>query len=106
MFLVDVSGSMQGFLEDSALDILKGALKQVKKTDNFNVVIFGTETRSLRGFCVKGSRPNKKKAIRLVRNAVVPEGTDFAVAMKRARSLMSNYSPCLYIIITDGELDI
>jgi Ca-activated chloride channel family protein len=103
MFLVDASYSMQGSLAYSAVDALKGALKQVKKTDNFNIVLFGTETRCLRGFCVKGSKSNKRNAIRFVRNAECPGGTDFASAMRHARGLMSNYNPCLYVIITDGN---
>lgn len=105
MFLVDVSGSMQGSLAYSAVDALKGALKRVKRADTFNIVIFGTETRYLDGISIKGSWINKRNAVKFVRNAEHLGGTDFNTAMRYARSLMGNYGPCLYVIITDGEFN-
>ncbi len=103
MFLVDVSESMVGCLDYSAIDILKGALKQVKKTDTFNIVMFGTQVGHVFSASRKGSRLNKKSAIEFVKNTNCFGGTDLRLAMKYARTLTFKYRPCLYIIITDGE---
>jgi uncharacterized protein with von Willebrand factor type A (vWA) domain len=106
MFLVDMSGSMQGPLAYSAVDALKGALKRVKRTDIFNIVTFGTAVSILYRFPVKGSRSSKKNAIKFVRNAKNLGGTDLKTAMGYARNLVIDYNPCLYVIITDGEFSI
>ncbi len=106
MFLVDVSESMVGCLDYSAADILKGALKQVKKTDTFNIVIFGTTIKNLYKVPAKGSRSNKRNAIKFVRKAKIFGGTDLVLAMKYARTLTFKYRPCLYVIISDGEFAI
>ncbi len=106
MFLVDVSYSMQGCLAYSAIDALKGALKQVKKTDTFNIVMFGTQIGHVFSASREGSRSNKRNAIEFVKNTEYFGGTDLKTAMKYARTLTVNYNPSLYVIISDGEFSI
>ena len=66
IFVVDVSGSMNGFPLNTAKKLLKNLIGNLKATDKFNVILFAGGSRLMASTSVPATSENIRKAIRLI----------------------------------------
>ncbi|MFT6121774.1 MAG: Ca-activated chloride channel family protein [Oleiphilaceae bacterium] len=105
VFVLDVSGSMQGeSIEQARASVLK-ALSQLKPEDRFNIVWFNTRAWKLYSSSQSASAENLNFARRKILNENANGGTDMRPALRMA--LRGEYDPELLrqvIFITDGAV--
>ncbi|NLL80318.1 MAG: VWA domain-containing protein [Clostridiales bacterium] len=105
IFVLDTSGSMSGYPLDTAKDLIRDLVSNLKETDRFNLVVFSDMSIRLSSNPLPATRDNIKRAIKLIDSQEGCGGTEFAPALKEAVSLprTENYSRSV-ITITDGYI--
>jgi Ca-activated chloride channel family protein len=105
IFVVDISGSMNGFPLNTAKKLLKNLIENLKESDKFNVVLFAGGSRVMSPASVSASGENINSAIRLINGQKGGGGTELSLALKKALSLPADetYSRTI-LIITDGYI--
>jgi len=105
IFVVDISGSMHGFPLNTAKELLKNLIENLKESDKFNVVLFAGGSRVMAPASVPASGENVQNAIRLIDGQKGGGGTELSLALKKALSLQADeaYSRTI-LIITDGYI--
>jgi len=106
IFIVDVSGSMNGFPLDISKELITNLLSNLNLKDRFNVVLFsGTSNILSDSSSLKANKENIQKAIELINKQQGGGGTELANALKKALALKENknYSRS-FVIITDGYI--
>ncbi|HEY6915384.1 MAG TPA: hypothetical protein VI413_11970, partial [Paludibacter sp.] len=76
IFIMDVSGSMQGFPISISKKLLRNLIVNLKPTDKFNVVLFAGYTGALGEESVDATPENVDRAIRLIDNEQGGGGTE------------------------------
>src|SRR4030095_10082174 len=87
IFVVDVSGSMEGFPLNTSKRLLKDLIGKLRPTDLFNVVLFAGDSTLLSPSSLNANGENIKKAIRLLENQRGSGGTELLPAIQQAMSL-------------------
>ena len=107
VFIVDVSGSMNGFPLEVSKSLLKNLVGNLRSTDKFNILLFAGSSRFFAEHSVNANETNVKKAIEFLDNQRGGGGTELLPALKRALALegTENYSRTL-IIATDGYVNV
>ncbi len=107
IFIVDVSGSMNGFPLDISKDLLRDLIGNLQKDDRFNVILFAAGSSVLSEVSVAATQTNINKAIRLIEKERGGGGTELLPALKRALALPGSieYSRTV-IIATDGYVSV
>ncbi|HEY3306481.1 MAG TPA: VIT and VWA domain-containing protein [Candidatus Binatia bacterium] len=103
IFVVDVSGSMNGFPLNTAKELVKDLIGNLRPTDKFNVILFSGGSRLMAPRSVSASDGNVRRAIQIIEEQRGGGGTELLAAVRRGFSLPRDeaYSRTL-IIITDG----
>jgi Ca-activated chloride channel family protein len=103
IFVVDVSGSMDGFPLNTAKRLLRDLIGQLRPTDKFNVVLFAGDSAALSEKSLPADPQNISKAIHLIEQQRGSGGTELLAAVKQAMSLPreSNISRSI-VLVTDG----
>src|SRR5215475_8051941 len=103
IFVVDVSGSMDGFPLDTAKRLLRDLIGQLRPSDLFNVVLFEGDSVALSAKSLRANQENISRAIRLIDQQRGSGGTELLSAVKQAMSLPreSNVSRSV-VLVTDG----
>jgi len=105
MFVLDVSGSMSGFPLDTAKDLIKNLVGNLRETDSFNLMMFSTDVFLMSPASVAATEDNIKTAIRLIDEQQGGGGTELAPALKGALSFLGDENEARSIIvITDGYI--
>lgn len=106
IFVVDVSGSMNGFPLDTAKQLLRDLLGQLRPTDMFNIVLFAGDSAVLSGKSLPADQQNIVKAIQLLDQQRGSGATELLAAVKNAMSLSreANISRSI-VLVTDGYVD-
>jgi Ca-activated chloride channel family protein len=105
IFILDVSGSMNGFPLDTAKSLLKGLIGNLRPTDKFNVVLFAASSEVMAPSSVPATKENIGAALQLIDSQQGGGGTELAAALKKALSLPRNGGTArTAIIITDGYI--
>ena len=81
MFVIDTSGSQQGFPLTLSQAICKRAIENLRDGDSFNVMRFANSAEMLFDEYVGPSEANRKKAIEFVEGLKASGGTQMATAM-------------------------
>jgi Ca-activated chloride channel homolog len=107
VFIVDVSGSMNGFPLDISKNILRDLIGKLKPTDRFNVILFAGASNLMHAQSVEANQTNIKEAINFIDRQEGGGGTELLPALQKALSLKGteNYSRT-FVILTDGYVDI
>ncbi len=107
IFIVDVSGSMNGFPLDVSKKLLKDLIGNLKPTDKFNVVLFAASSRVLSDRSLSASGENISRAISFIEKERGGGGTELISALKRAFSIPKedNISRS-FVIATDGYISV
>ena len=105
IFVVDVSGSMNGFPLNTAKKLLKNLIGNLKETDKFNVILFAGGSRLMAASSVPASSGNMRKAIRLIDKQRGGGGTELLSALRKGLALPRDeaFSRTM-IIVTDGYI--
>jgi Ca-activated chloride channel homolog len=105
VFVVDVSGSMEGFPLNTAKELLRNLIGQMRPTDYFNVVLFAGGSTVLAAKSLRAEPQNSASAIRLIEQQRGGGGTELLAAIKQAMSLPreAHISRSL-VLVTDGYI--
>ena len=105
IFVVDVSGSMEGFPLDTSKRLLKDLIGQLRPTDLFNVVLFAGDSTVLSPESLQANEENIAKAIRLLEQQRGAGGTELLPAIKEAMSLPRQEGISRSVLlVTDGYI--
>lgn len=103
IFVVDVSGSMNGFPLNISKRLLQDLIAQLRPSDLFNVVLFAGDSAALSENSLPANEQNISSAIRLIEQQRGNGGTELLAAIKRAMSMPREASISRNIVlVTDG----
>jgi Ca-activated chloride channel family protein len=105
IFVVDVSGSMNGFPLNTSKQLLKDLIAQLRPTDLFNVVLFAGDSTALSPTSLTATSENIDSAIHLLDEQRGSGGTELLPAVQQAMGLprQSGISRSL-VLVTDGYI--
>ena len=107
IFVLDVSGSMNGFPLDTAKKLMRDLVRVVRPSDTFNVVLFADGSRTLAPSSLPASTENLERALRFIGPQPGGGGTELLAALKRAVGLprtAPNVARTV-VLLTDGYVD-
>jgi Ca-activated chloride channel homolog len=105
IFVVDVSGSMEGFPLNTSKQLLRDLIGHLRPSDLFNVVLFAGDSTVLSPQSLQANQESISKAIRLLETQRGSGGTELLPAIKEAMSLPREASISRSIVlITDGYI--
>lgn len=107
VFIVDVSGSMNGFPIDISKKLMRNLLKNLKPSDKFNVILFAGVSNLLSETSLPVNEENIRKAVKLIDEQQGGGGTELVPALQRALALKGaeGYART-FVIATDGYVDV
>lgn len=105
IFVVDVSGSMNGFPLETSKRLLRELIGQLRPTDLFNVVLFAGDANVLSGHSLQANQENVNKAIGLIDQQRGSGGTELLAAIQQAMNIprQADVSRSV-VLITDGYI--
>jgi Ca-activated chloride channel family protein len=105
IFVVDVSGSMDGFPLNTSKQLLKDLIGQLRPSDLFNIVLFAGDSSVLSPKSLAANQENIGLAIRLLEQQRGSGGTELLPAVQQAMSLPRNNDVSRSIVlVTDGYI--
>ncbi len=103
IFVVDVSGSMDGFPLNTSKQLLRDLIGQLRPTDLFNVVLFAGDANVLSPKSLSANQENISNAIRLLEQQRGGGATELLPAMQQAMNLPREAGISRSIVlVTDG----
>lgn len=105
IFVVDVSGSMNGFPLNTAKKLLIDLIGSLTEKDTFNVVLFAGTSKTFSDVSVPANAQNIREAICFIEQARGSGGTELLSALKQGFALPGdeNISRSI-LVITDGYI--
>jgi Ca-activated chloride channel homolog len=106
IFVVDVSGSMNGFPLDTAKRLMRDLASVLGPADTFNVVVFADGTETFSRTSVPASPANLARALQFIGRKEGGGGTRLLGALTRAAALprQSGVSRSV-VLVTDGYIE-
>lgn len=105
IFVLDVSGSMYGYPLDTAKELIKNLVINLRETDTFNLILFSGAAEQMSPESMPATAENIKLATDLIDNQSGGGGTELAPALKDALAIpKSTDSSRSIIVITDGYI--
>jgi len=107
IFIVDVSGSMNGFPLNISKKLLKDLIGNLRPTDRFNVLLFAGGSSVMSEQSLAATPKNIRRAINVIERQRGGGGTRLLPALKKALSLprSEGYSRSV-VIATDGYVSV
>lgn len=103
VFVLDTSGSMQGFPIEKAKETMKLALDSLYPSDTFNLITFAGDTRILFPTPVPATKANLQKAQAFLSSRSGSGGTEMMTAIKAALEASDNQDHIRIVcFMTDG----
>jgi Ca-activated chloride channel family protein len=107
IFIVDVSGSMNGFPLDISKELLRNLIGNLQSGDRFNVLLFAAGSSIMAEKSLLATEENINKAIHLIERERGGGGTELLPALKRALALpRSDGFSRSVVIATDGYVHV
>ena len=107
VFIMDVSGSMQGFPIDTSKTLLRNLISGLRPTDTFNVVLFAGASAALSEQSLPATAENVEKALRMIDQQQGGGGTELLPALRQALGLPRSEGVSRSIVIaTDGFVNV
>jgi Ca-activated chloride channel homolog len=105
IFVVDISGSMEGFPLNTSKQLMRDLIGQLRPTDLFNVVLFAGDSSMLSSESVEATPENVSRAVKLIEQQHGGGGTELLSAMKQAMSVPrdAKFSRSI-VLVTDGYI--
>jgi Ca-activated chloride channel family protein len=105
VFVVDVSGSMNGFPLETAKKLLHDLIGNLRPTDLFNVILFSGTSSQMAPSSLCATRPNIDRALRHIDDQRGGGGTELLPAMQRVLSMPHYESRSRSIVVvSDGYI--
>jgi Ca-activated chloride channel family protein len=106
IFVLDVSGSMNGFPLDTGRKLMSDLVGVLHPADTFNVVVFADGTETFSSASVPATGPNLARALQFIGRKDGGGGTRLLNALQRAMSLprRSGVSRSI-VLLTDGFIE-
>jgi Ca-activated chloride channel family protein len=105
IFVVDVSGSMEGFPLDTTKQLLRDLIGNLKSTDRFNVVLFAGGSYKFAEKSVAATPQNVSQAISIIDSQRGGGGTELLAALKDANEIPRDEQfSRTTLLITDGYI--
>ena len=105
IFVLDVSGSMNGYPLDTAKTLIRDLVSNLKETDKFNLVLFSGASEQLSPQSLTATKENMKQAIDLIDQQEGYGGTSLSPALEKAINIPADKSTARSIVvITDGYI--
>ena len=103
IFVVDVSGSMEGYPLNTSKRLLKDLIAKLRPADLFNVVLFAGDSTVLSPNSLQANQQNIAQAIRLLEQQRGSGGTELLAAIQNAMSLPRQEGISRSVVlVTDG----
>lgn len=107
VFIVDVSGSMNGFPIETSKKLLRDLIGGLRPVDRFNVILFAGGSDVFSAESVPASRENVQAAITFIDKESGSGGTELLPALQRALGLRGTEGfSRSFIIATDGYVTV
>ena len=105
IFVVDVSGSMDGFPLNTSKQLLKDLIGKLRPTDLFNIVLFAGDAAILSPKSLPANQENVTRAIHLIEQQRGGGGTELLPAVQQAMNIPrdTNISRSV-VLVTDGYI--
>ena len=105
IFVVDVSGSMDGPSIRQAKEAVEYAVSRLMPEDRFNIITFSDSTDKLFKYSVSGTTEHVSEAIRYINGLEASGGTEIASALYEALDGGTNLNRIRQVIfLTDGSV--
>ena len=103
IFVLDVSGSMDGFPIETAKELIRNLIGNLRETDRFNVVLFAGGSRVMAPSSQAATAQNVRSAIQMIEQQDAGGGTELVPALQTALALPRDEQFARSIVvITDG----
>jgi Ca-activated chloride channel family protein len=104
IFVIDVSGSMNGEKIEQAREALKYCVNSLKSKDRFDIIRFSSSVENFQGELNKAGVDEKNNAGYFINNLTASGGTNINGALQQALQLIShnNDRPTSIVFLTDG----
>ncbi|MCI8599263.1 MAG: VWA domain-containing protein [Lachnospiraceae bacterium] len=103
IFVLDVSGSMDGYALDTAQKLIRDLVLNLRETDHFNLILFSDTVWTMMPSSIEATKPNVDKAIQLIEELKGGGGTELASALLSAVHIPKQEDTARsVVIITDG----
>ena len=107
VFIVDVSGSMNGFPLATAKTLLRELIGRLRPTDTFNVIPFAGGHSLLHPASVPATAQNVERAIRFLDGQNGNGGTELLPALRTALAMPADDGRARsFVVVTDGYVTI
>lgn len=107
IFIVDISGSMNGYPLQTAKEVLRELMKGLRPQDRFNVELFAGSTALLSPESLPASEENLARAIQVIDNQRGGGGTELLPALQRALDLPREKGISRsVVVVTDGYVSV
>jgi Ca-activated chloride channel family protein len=108
IFIVDVSGSMNGYPLDVSKELMRNLLCNLRLTDTFNVQLFASSSTIFSSASVEANQQNIEAAIRFLSEGQGGGGTQLLSALEVAYQLprKDSGSSRSMVVITDGYISV
>lgn len=105
VFVVDVSGSMNGFPLETTKRLMRDLIGGLRPTDNFNVILFAGMSKIMSPTSLPASRQNLERALRVIDDQQGGGGTELMRALETAMTLPQDEGWSRNIVVvTDGYI--
>jgi Ca-activated chloride channel homolog len=107
VFIVDVSGSMNGYPLDISKKLIKDLISHLRTTDTFNILFFAGGNQALSETPLRATAANIRKAVAMMDGQQGGGGTELLPALQRALALPQPDGVSRSVIVaTDGYVDV
>ena len=104
IFVVDVSGSMEGFPINTSKKLLSRLIEKLRPTDYFNVLLFSGDSTLLSPSSLPANQENLDRAADLMSRQRGSGGTELLAALKQAMSTPRVDARRSFVVVTDGYI--
>lgn len=107
LFIVDISGSMNGFPIAISKELLRNLIGGLRERDRFNVLLFAGSNQLMAEESLPATQDNISKAIALIERHHGGGGTELLPALRRALAMKASPGYARSIVIaTDGYVTV
>ena len=108
IFVLDVSGSMFGYPLDTAKELIRNMVSNLRETDTFNLILFSNDAIRMSARSLPATDENVERAINLINRQKGGGGTELAPALEKAVGIpMDSGAGSVsrsVVVITDGYM--